>query len=84
MGGTTGAAGKGTTSCSQFAERRAAGQYAADTASLDEREGGLLGARGGVRRDLAELDAESRRRALYRNCMRQRGLPKEAGDEAAE
>lgn len=77
-GGSPGAAGQGTASCGQIAERQAAGQYAADTSLLDDREGGLMGGDDGIQRDLAEIDAESRRRAVYKNCLRQRGLPQAA------
>ena len=82
-GGQQGAAGGGATSCSRIAERQAAGQYAADTAALDEREGGIMGD-GSVQRDLAKIDAEKRRREVYKNCLRQRGLPEETQGEPAE
>ena len=83
-GGQPGAAGQDTASCSRIAERQAAGQYAADTSMLDDREGGILGGDSGIQRDLAKIDAESHRRALYKNCLQQRGLPEEAGGEAAK
>lgn len=82
-GGSPGAAGQGAASCGQIAERQAAGQYAADTSLLDEREGGLMGGDDGIQRDLAEIDAESRRRAVYKNCLRQRGLPEQANGAPA-
>jgi hypothetical protein len=83
-GGRPGTASQGSASCSRIAERQAARQYAADTSMLDDREGGILGGDSGIQRDLAEIDAESRRRTLYKNCLRQRGLPEAAEGEPAE
>ena len=83
-GGAPGTASRDTASCSRIAEREAAAQYAADTVLLDDRESGILGGDSGIQRDLARIDAEARRRALYKNCLRQRGLPEEAESETAK
>ena len=83
-GGQPGTASQGSASCSRIAERQAAAQYAADTSLLDDREGGILGGDSGIQRDLAKIDAETRRRALYKNCLQQRGLPEEAEGEAVK
>jgi uncharacterized membrane protein YccC len=59
-------------SCAELADRRAAQQFAADTASLEHRRAG--GAEEStLQRDLIRMDAESYRRKVYEDCLRLRG-----------
>jgi len=59
-------------SCAELADRRAAQQFAADSAGLEHRRAG--GAEeSSLQRDLIRMDAESYRRAVYEDCLRLRG-----------
>lgn len=61
-------------SCAELADLRAAEQYEAETAPLDERDGGLF-QDSGLLRDFVVIDAAARRRAVEEECQRLRSQP---------
>ena len=60
-------------SCADLAEAQAARQLARDTGLLEEQETGLSD-QSEVQRKLITLDAEAYRQAIYKECLRRRGL----------
>jgi len=58
-------------SCAELAERRAARQYAEDSAALEDRQAGGL-RDSALQRDLLRLDADSYRARVYEDCLKQR------------
>lgn len=61
-------------SCPELAEKRAAEQHEAESAPLDDRDGGLY-QDSGLLRDFIAIDAAARRRAVAEACERLRGQP---------
>ena len=60
-------------SCAELAEAQAAGQLARETDLLEEQEAGLSD-QSEVQRKLIEMDAQAYRQAIYKECLRRRGL----------
>lgn len=68
-------------SCAELAERRAARQYAEDSAALEDRQAGQT-RDSALQRDFLRLDAESYRTRVYRDCLKLRGKPEPAEQPA--
>ena len=68
-------------SCAELAERRAARQYAEDSAALEDRRAGQT-RDSALQRDLQRLDAESYRTRVYQDCLRLRGRPETTAQPA--
>lgn len=64
-------------SCAELAERRAAQQYADESAALEDRQTGQI-RDGALQRDFLRLDAESYRTRVYQDCLKLRGGPEPA------
>ncbi len=68
-------------SCAELAERRAARQYAEDSAALEDRQAGQT-RDSALQRDFLRLDAESYRTRVYRDCLKLRDGPEPAEQPA--